>query len=203
MHIIRNKKDVRKLKLQVQLSVDGYIAGPNGELDWIADLTTLVNWNATEVLDLINSLADSSDTILMGRKMTDGFITYWEGVKSDSPEYTFAQKMVNIPKVVFSKTLKTIPGKNVVVENGDLATIVKNIKSKPGKDILVYGGAEFVSSLIKEGLIDEFHFFIIPVRINKGKRIFDLLNRRQKLELMKSTAYDCGVTVTSFKLQSS
>jgi len=194
---------MRKLKLQIQMSVDGYVVGSNGELDWIADLTTLVAWDANDVLALINSNADSSDTILMGRKMTDGFITYWEGVKSDSPEYTFAQKMVNIPKIVFSKTVKTIAGKNLMVENGDLSTVVKNLKSKPGKDILVYGGAEFVASLIKEGLIDEFHFFIIPVLINKGKRIFDLLNRRQKLELLKSTAYDCGITVTSFKLQNS
>jgi len=188
---------MRKLKLQMQLSVDGFVAGPNGELDWMT-------WEHSQgLIDFINALTDSSDTILMGRKMTDGFVGYWESVKSDSPEYTFAQKMVNIPKVVFSKTLKTIAGKNVVVENGDLATAVKNLKSKPGKDIVVYGGAGFVSSLIKEGLIDEFHFFINPVLINKGMRIFDLLNRRQKLELLKSTAYDCGVTVTSFKLQNS
>ena|SRR5688572_7477887 len=188
---------MRKLKLQMQLSVDGYVAGPNGELDWMT-------WeHSKELIDLINSITDSSDTILMGRKMTDGFVSYWESVQRDSPEYTFAQKMVNIPKIVFSKTIKTVAGKNVVVENGDLATAVKNLKSKPGKDIVVYGGAGFVSSLIKEGLIDEFHFFINPVLINEGMRIFDLLNRRQKLQLLKSTAYDCGVTVTSFKLQNS
>jgi len=186
---------MRKLKLQMQISVDGFVAGPNGELDWMT-------WeHSKELIGFINSLTDSSDTILMGRKMTDGFVGYWESVAPESPEFTFAQKMVNIPKVVFSKTLKNIPGKNVIVENGDLATAVKNLKSKNGKDIVVYGGAGFVSSLVKEGLIDEFHFFVNPVLINKGMRIFDLLNRRQKLSLIKSTAYDCGVTVTSFKLQ--
>ena len=188
---------MRKLKLQMQLSVDGYVAGPNGELDWMT-------WeHSQELIDFINALTDSSDTILMGRKMTDGFVNYWESVKPDSPECSFAKKMVDIPKIVFSKTIKTAAGKNVAVENDDLANAVKNLKSKPGKDIIVYGGAGFVSSLIKEGLIDEFYFFINPVLINKGMRIFDLLNRRQKLELLKSTAYDCGVTVTSFKLQNS
>lgn len=188
---------MRKLKLQMQLSVDGYVAGPNGELDWMT-------WeHSPELINFINALTDSSDTILMGRKMTDGFVSYWESVKPDSQEYSFAKKMVDIPKVVFSKTIKTAAGKNVKVENGDLTTAIKNLKSKPGKDIIVYGGAGFVSSLIKEGLIDEFHFFINPVLINKGMRIFDLLNRRQKLQLLKSTAYDCGVTVTSFKLQPS
>lgn len=188
---------MRKLKLQVQLSVDGYVAGPNGELDWMT-------WeNSVDLIDRINSITDSSDTILMGRKMTEGFVNYWEGVKPDSPEFTFAKKMVDIPKVVFSKTLKNVNGKNVVVENEDLVTAVNNLKSKPGKDIVVYGGARFVSSLIKNGLIDEFNFFINPVMINKGMRIFDLLDNRQKLSLVSSTAYDCGVTVISYTLQNS
>jgi hypothetical protein len=56
---------------------------------------------------------DSSDTILLGRKMTDGFIKYWEAVRPESPEYNFARKMVDTPKVVFSKTLTRIEGKNV------------------------------------------------------------------------------------------
>ena len=188
---------MRKLKLQVQLSVDGYVAGPNGELDWMT-------WEHSEkLIDRINEITDSSDTILLGRKMTDGFINYWEGVKSDSPEFTFAKKMVDTPKIVFSKTIKNIAGKNVVVENGDLVTAVKKLKGEPGKDIVVYGGAGFVSSLIKNGLIDEFNFFFNPVMINKGMRIFDLLDKRQKLSLVSSTGYDCGVAVITYKLQNS
>ncbi|QIP15317.1 dihydrofolate reductase family protein [Spirosoma aureum] len=188
---------MRKLKLQMQLSVDGYVAGPNGELDWM-------NFDQdSKLLALINSLTDSSDTILLGRKMTDGFVTYWENVvnnQPDSPEFSFAQKMVDTPKVVFSKTLKSIAGKNVTIENGDLATAVKNMKSKTGKDIIVYGGAGFVSSLIKEGLIDEFNFFVNPIMINKGLRIFDLLGERQKLLLQNATGFECGVAVLIYKL---
>ncbi|QHV94802.1 dihydrofolate reductase family protein [Spirosoma endbachense] len=188
---------MRKLKLQMQLSVDGYVAGPNGELDWMSFDQD------SNLLALINSLTDSSDTILLGRKMTDGFVNYWENVvnnQPDSPEFSFAQKMVDTPKVVFSKTLKSIAGKNVTIENGDLATAVKNMKSKTGKDIIVYGGADFVSSLIKEGLIDEFNFFINPIMINKGLRIFDLLGERQKLLLQNATGYECGVVVLSYQL---
>lgn len=186
---------MRKLKLQVQLSVDGYVAGPNGELDWMT-------WeHSDKLLAYINSLTDSSDTILMGRKMTEGFVNYWEAVPPDSPEYSFAKKMVDIPKIVFSKTLKGIAGKNVVVENGDLVSAVKSLKSKEGKDIVVYGGAGFVSSLIKNDLIDEFNFFVNPVFINKGMRIFDLLDKRQNLSLQHATAYDCGVTVICYKLK--
>ena len=188
---------MRKLKLQMQISVDGYVAGPNGELDWMT-------WTLDEkLLNYINALTDSSDTILMGRKMTEGFVNYWENIVNnhpDSPEFTFAHKMVNMPKIVFSKTVKSIAGKNIVVENGDLATAVKKLKDQSGKDILVYGGADLVSSLVKEGLIDEFNFFINPVMINKGLRIFDKLGERQKLTSLGSTPYDCGVIVNKYQL---
>ncbi len=63
-------------------------------------------------------------------------------------DVSFAKKMVDIPKVVFSKTQKSIAGKNIVVENGDLVTAVENLKRKNGKDVVVYGGANFVSNLI-------------------------------------------------------
>ena len=189
---------MRKLKLQMQISVDGFVAGPNGELDWMI-------WDEDEkLIRFINELTDSSDTILMGRKMTTEFVNYWEDIvnnKPGTPEFTFANKMVDMPKVVFSKTVKSIPGKNVHVENGDLATAVNALKNKSGKDIVVYGGADFVSSLIKEGLIDEFNFFVNPVMINKGKRIFDKLEHRQKLKQLGSVAYDCGVIVNKYKLE--
>jgi hypothetical protein len=74
--------------------------------------------------------------------MTDGFIKYWAHVvtQQDSPEYDFAQKMVGLPKVVFSKTVQQVEGKNVRVESGDLVEAVKQLKGQPGKDIIVYGG---------------------------------------------------------------
>src|SRR6266481_2945397 len=133
---------MRKLKLQMQITVDGFVAGPEGQLDWMT-------WAMDEkLLAFINHLTDTSDTILLGRKMTDGFIKYWEGAitKPESPEYAFARKIVDTPKVVFSKTLKHVDGKNVRVENGKIVEAVNKLKSAQGKDIVVYGGATFVSS---------------------------------------------------------
>jgi dihydrofolate reductase len=180
---------MRKLKLQMQVTVDGHVAGPEGELDWMT-------FDFDPALEaFVNQLTDTSDTILLGRKMTAGFIQYWEHVPEDSREYTFAQKMVGTPKVVFSKTLQHVEGKNVRVENGDLAEAVKQLKNGPGKDIVVYGGATLVSSLIEQGLIDEMNLFVNPVAIGNGMRVF---SGRKALKLATSTAYPCGIVVMTY-----
>ena len=92
--------------------------------------------------------------------------------------------MVGIPKVVFSKTLQHVEGKNVRVENGDLADAVEQLKSRPGKDVIVYGGATFVSSLIEHGLIDEMNLFVNSVAIGSGMQVF---KARTPLKLAAST----------------
>ena len=180
----------RKLKLQVQMTVDGFVAGPEGQLDWMTR-------NLDEgVIARIVEITDTSDTILLGRKMTDGFIKYWEGVQPESPEYLFARKMVDTPKVVFSKTLKRVEGKNVRVETGDLVQAVNQLKGQRGKDIVVYGGATFVSELIEHDLIDEFNIFVNPVTIGRGMRIF---NDRKALRSTGSTAYPSGVVINTYQ----
>jgi len=184
---------MRKLKLQMQISVDGYVAGPNGEEDWIVK-------SDEKLWQLINELADSSGTILLGRKMAEGFEPHFEAFEPDNARITFAQKMVNIPKIIFTKTLDKPFGKNTSLAKGNLADEIAKLKNQSGKDILVYGGAGFVSSLIAGGHIDEFFFFVNPVMINKGMRIFDLLEERQKLSLISATPYECGVTVLRYKL---
>jgi dihydrofolate reductase len=195
---------MRKLRLQVQITVDGYVGGPDGDLDW-----RIWNWD-DKLKAFAYPLRDVCDTILLGRKLAQVFIPHFEetvnklqaknGDRALDEQFAYANRMVNLPKIVFSKTIKTFDGKNVSVENGDLVTAIKNLKSKEGKDIIVYGGAGFVSSLIKEGLIDEFNFFVNPVMINKGLRIFDLLEHRQKLLPVSATLYDCGISVLVFKL---
>lgn len=180
---------MRKLKLQMQITVDGFVAGPEGQLDWMT-------WAKDEDgIAFINELVDTSDTILMGRKMTPGFVNYWESVKPDNPEYEFAQKMVDTPKVVFSRTVDHMDGRNVRVENGPLVETVNAMKSQPGKDLLVYGGASFVASLIENGLLDELNLFVNPIAIANGMRIF---TSRQPLKLVRSVAYSTGKVINTY-----
>ena len=180
---------MRKLKLQVQMSVDGFVAGPEGQLDWMTE-------HDEGVIARIVQITDSSDTILLGRKMTEGFINYWESVQPENPEYVFARKMVDTPKVVFSKTLKRVEGKNVRVETGDLVQAINQLKGQRGKDIVVYGGATFVSELIAHDLIDELNIFVNPVAIGRGLRIF---KDRKALRLTGSKSYASGMVINTYE----
>jgi dihydrofolate reductase len=186
---------MRKLKLQVQLSVDSYIAGPNGEMDWM-----IWDWD-DKLKNYVFELTDPVDTIILGRKMTDGFVSYWSDVmtKPDDPFYAFAKKMIETPKVVFTKTLKKSQWANTDIATGDLTEEIMKLKTQNGKDIIVYGGASLDSSLIKEGLIDDFHLFINPVAIGKGMTIFKDLNNIQKFILVKSIAFDCGIVLLHYE----
>jgi dihydrofolate reductase len=177
------------------MSVDGCIAGPKGEMDWMV-------WNWDDKLQkYISELTEPVDTIILGRKMTDGFVSYWSDVmtKPDDPSYAIAKKMIETPKVVFTKTLKKSQWANTEIATGDLTDEIIKLKSKNGKDIVVYGGASFDSSLIKAGLIDEFYLFINPVAIGNGMTIFKDLDEIQKLTLVKSIAFDSGEVMLQYE----
>ena len=133
--------------------------------------------------------------------MTDEFVNYWtKAVKNlESKEYAFAKKMVDTPKVVFTKTLHQSPWANTVLAKGDIVEEVNRIKNQTGKNILVYGGADFVSSLIKENPIDEYNFFINPTAIEHGMTIFGKLeDKSSSLKLNRSQSYNCGIVVNVY-----
>lgn len=188
---------MRKLKLQVQITVDGFVCGPNGELDWMK-----CPWS-DDLKKFTEKITDPIDTILLGKNMTDGFVKHWKNVAVDSgnPEHYAGVKFTNTPKVVFSRTLKESVWENTRLASGDLTTEVNKLKSEKGNYIMVYGCAFFVSSLIKEGLIDDYYLFINPVMIGKGKRIFGDVNHRVNLNLIDAVKYDCGITVLHYSKQ--
>lgn len=186
---------MRKLKLQVQLSVDGFVAGPNGEMDWMT-----WNWD-DELKNYVNGLTDSVDCILLGRKMTGGFVQYWESVVQEpgNPQYDFGKKMCDTHKVVFSKTLEKSEWENTDLAKGDISAEVNYLKSQSGKGIIAYGGAEFVSNLIKHDLIDEYHLFINPAVIGDGMSIYKNRDARMSLNLVKATPFACGIVVLHYQ----
>jgi dihydrofolate reductase len=185
---------MRKLKLQIQISVDGFVAGPNGEMDWM-----VFNWD-DELKNYVNEITEPVDCIILGRKLAQGFIPAWSSrIASPETEDAFAHKMVDTPKVVFSGTLENTEWENTRLAQGDSAQEILHLKEQHGKDIIVYGGSSFVSSLIKQGLIDEYNLFVNPAALGKGLTIFNGLEEKVNLTLVKNKAFDCGITLLCYE----
>lgn len=180
---------MRKLKLQVQITVDGFIAGPNGELDWV-----IWNWD-NEIKKYVDAITEPVDCILLGRKLAEGFIPYWTA----NPQQDGAEKFIHTPKVVFTKTIETSPWDNTVLAKGDLHYEITKLKFEQGKDLIAYGGAAFVSELIKLGVIDEYHLFINPTAIGNGMPILKELGSKLNLKLKQSRSFECGIVVNHYE----
>ena len=175
------------------MTLDGFVAGLNGELDWM-----WIGKQDEAILQDVIELADTCDTILMGRKMTREFIDYWEDVLDNRPENNekpLAERMVNLQKIIFSHSQTSVNGRNAVMENGDMDTVARALKKQAGKDIMVYGGATFVSSLIKSNLVDEYYIFRKPVAIGNGLSIF---KEKKPLELIHSITYKNGTQLNQY-----
>ncbi|HET6989802.1 MAG TPA: dihydrofolate reductase family protein [Bacteroidia bacterium] len=200
---------MRKLKLQVQISIDGFIAGLKGEMDWITfDLDN-------DILKYISDLNKDIDCILLGRKLAEGFIPHWKTEATDptkkrefvermSGQYDFAKKMHETSKVVFTKSLEKNEWENTVLASGNLKEEITKLKKQSrslsgGKDLIVYGGGTLVSSLIKEELIDELHLFVNPTAIGNGMTIFKGLESKRNFKLIKAIPFECGIVVLHYE----
>jgi dihydrofolate reductase len=185
---------MRKLKLQMQISVDGFVStGPNDEQKW-------VTWAWDEIKPYVLELHDTVDTQIIGRKLAVDFIPYWQEVvtRPEDPMHELSKRVVAFRKIIFTNTLEKSGWDRTELAKGDLRTEINKLKSEKGKDILVVGGSSFVSSLIEAGLVDEFHLFVNPVVLGSGVPIFDKLGSIQQLTLKKSIVYDCGIAMLKY-----
>ncbi len=177
---------VRKLKLQVQVTLDGYMAGPNDEMDWIS-----TSWS-DDVGPYITSIMESVDTILIGRNLAEGFIPAWESRPEGEPEEAI-DWMNNTPKVVVSNTLTSSPWNNATIASGDLAAIVEGLKSSDGGDVITYGGARLAASLVEAGLVNDLHLIVNPTAIGTGKPVFGNGDGYGRFEVARVTPFSGGM----------
>lgn len=188
---------MRKLKLQVQTTIDGFMAGTSGELDWAA-----TEWS-DDLKNFVIGLTGPVDTILLGKNLAMGFIPYWTAALNEPVPAEGAKIFVETPKIVFSSTLHANDPvakdwKNTGIENGDYIEKINALKNETGGDIIVYGGGKFVASLLKANLIDELNLFINPVAIGKGMPIFSEIESQQKYALESAKQFVCGITVLTY-----
>jgi dihydrofolate reductase len=182
---------MRKLKLQMQISLDGFVKADYSVPNFI--------WN-NEVRNFSIDNLKNVDCILLGRNTSEGFL-YWKEVAGNpkDKDYTFGKKVADIPKIIFSKKLKTSKWDNASIVKGDIAEQIKTLKKKKGKDIIVYGGYSFVSSLIQHQLIDEFYLLVNPFVVGSGEPIFKSLKSPLQLTLVKCKPFICGTVLLHYE----
>ena len=113
--------------------------------------------------------------------------------------YEAAKIKAGQKKIVFTKTLDKSVWENTELARGNLSDEIKNLKNQSGKDIIVYGGSSFVADLLIENLIDEFYLFVNPIALGQGIPIFDKLNEWQRLKLVKSKTFECGLILLNYE----
>ena len=180
--LVPGLEQTRKLIYSMSVSLDGFIAGPGGKIDWSAPDEELHRFH--------NQQMRETGVELCGRRLYE-VMTYWETAEENPSisdyEREFAQIWKETPKIVFSKTLEKVEG-NFRLVRDDVAEEVAKLKEQPGKDLGV-GGAGLASTLIKLGLVDEYRLFVKPVVLGGGTPYFPALDERINLELVETRTF--------------
>ncbi len=173
---------MRELIVFADVTLDGFMAGPDNDLDFIVDDDELDQ-------DLMGKLMPRTDTIIVGRKaFVGGMASYWPTATGP-----FAPWMNETPKVVLTSTgVDVSQWENTSVATGDGATHVKDLKTRPGQAIVVFGGVETVQRLVAAGLVYEFWLKVNPVATGRGGAVFPSGIPATELELQTARGYPSG-----------
>jgi dihydrofolate reductase len=183
---------MRKLIYSMGVSLDGFIAGPNGEIDWSAPDEDLHRFH--------NEQTRETGVHLLGRRLYEVML-YWETADQDPSaadyELEFARIWQATPKIVFSTTLETVEG-NARLAGNSVADEVARLKEQPGKDLSV-GGAGLAATFIKLDLVDEYRLFVSPVVLGGGTPYFPPLEERINLELIETRSFGSRVVYVRYR----
>ena len=183
---------MRKLIYSMTMSLDGFIAGPDGDFAWSAPDEELHRFHNQRVREV--------GAQLCGRRLYETMV-YWETADQNpsAPDYVleFAGIWKSIPKIVFSKTLEAVEGNATLVRDG-VAEQVAKLREQPGKDLAV-GGAGLASTCIELGLVDEYQVFVSPVVVGGGTPYFPALEKRIDLELVETRTFGSRVVYLRYR----
>lgn len=184
--------------VQEYVTLDGVVAGPAGELDFIAESTNVDSVDseaARNQLDFVSGI----DTILLGADTYRMFIGYWPEQTTETE--LIADALNSTPKVVFSSTLESAPwGRwdDARIVRGDASEEVRRLRQEEAGDMVVWGSLSVVRSLMDDGLVDEFHLWTCPIVLGSGKRLFPEGIDKMPLELLEAKSRD-GVASLRFR----
>jgi len=176
---------MRKLVVFNQVTLDGYIADINGDMSWAQKQDA--EWNT-----FVHENASGGGELLFGRITYELMTSYWPTPYAMQNDPIVAERMNNLPKVVFSRTLDKASWNNTKLVKGDLAAEIRKMKKEPGENMVIFGSGSIVSQLAPEGLIDEYQIVVNPVVLGKGKTMFEGIKEKLTLKLTKTRTFGNG-----------
>jgi dihydrofolate reductase len=178
---------MRRLIVSNVMSLDGFFEGPNKNIDWF-----MVD---EEFFDYAKEMLRAADTLLFGRATYEHMAAYWPTAPADE----IADKMNGLPKLVASRTLEQVSWNNSKLIKGNVADEIAELKRMPGKDIVLLGSSILASSLLQNGLIDEYRVILAPVLIGRGSPLFKDIDKKVKFKLGKTRVLKSGVIVLYYQ----
>jgi dihydrofolate reductase len=179
---------MRRVVLQMGVTLDGYVAGPGGEGDWglPPEHPDVRAWKVASLRRV--------GTHIMGRVTYEQMAAHWPAADGD-----YADFMNTLPKVVFSKTLPAADWAGSRIARGDLGAEIAALRSEPGGEIMAHGGAAFVQALSRLGLIDEYRLVILPVALGNGLPLFKDLAKPLRVDLTEARSFPDGTVIHVYR----
>lgn len=184
-----------KLIVTMWVTLDGFIAGPGDEMDWLCVDEEMGKYE--------NDLVSAADTLLLGRMTYEDFAGAWpyvpENPSASEGEKEYARIVNSMRKIVFSKTLDKAEWNNSSVVKEIVPEEIEKLKQQPGKDMVIYGSASIVQALTNLGLIDEYQLLVHPVVLGSGKPLFRDIKDMIKLRLLETRTFGSGVVLLYYQ----
>lgn len=188
---------MRKLILSANITLDGYMAGEYGELDW-----HFSHWNG-ELMECALEQLRGIDTILVGRVAYESMSAHWphaeKNKRNSASEAEFARTMNRLQKIVFSKTLSRTSWNNSLLMDEINPVKIQEMKKQQGKDMIIWGGVTIASAFLEKKLFDEYRISIAPIVIGKGISISKEITKGLRLKLLHTRVFSNGVVTMTYR----
>ncbi len=185
---------MRKLIVFNHVSLDGYFVDMNGDMSWAKADHQDAEWDA-----FVAGNASGGGVLVFGRVTYEMMASFWPTPFAIESMPVVAEGMNNMPKIVFSQTLKQASWNNTKLVKGDLAAEMRKMKKESGKDLVILGSGSIVAQLAPEGLIDEYQIVVNPIVLGKGRTMFDGVKEKLALKLTKTRAFGNGNVLLSYE----
>jgi len=184
---------MRKLSVFENVTLDGCFSGVGGDLSWAHTNDGDPEWNA-----FVSENASGGGVLLLGRITYDMMVSWWPTPQAMETMPVVAERMNNLPKVVFSRTMERATWNNTRLVTDDIAAAVRSMKKESGPDMVILGSGSIVSQLAQEGLIDAYQIVVNPIVLGRGRTMFEGIRDALKLKLTATRSFGNGNVVLDY-----